>query len=414
MVLEFHKLTGQVDQMGSYLASQEQENHDKIELALSIMEAHAHPDALPYILDRVQQAVARDAGYRGARPLDEPIMDSYMAANLPERATLIATDGSQVYPNEHNAAQYYLINIGTIIVPHGTNQIPEILIEPYLFYDSIYLYQNGEGLITNRVINARRQVYEMSALAEHAWHQREAAEPLITLQDGPLLFVMGREVPERLQLLKLYFSAMDRLAGINAGLAGYTDVPGSTFMVRLLHLLTLEPEHVTRTSLSHSGKLQGLYDRFLYAHLLGPAERSPLFVQMSPQNKEFRNTGGDDLEIAFFYLNVAGPDERPHVVRVDIPMWVTKNRMLISQMQALLYHQCQQITKRYPYVLMRADELATVRSDESRQLDMMIKVAMLRNGLDVADSAKQMSKMIGRAGKSRFDMNRWSGKSKRG
>jgi hypothetical protein len=123
---------------------------------------------------------------------------------------------------------------------------------------------------------------------------------------------------------------------------------------------------------------------------------------MSPQNKEFRKNGGDTHEIVFFYMNVAAPGESSHLARVEIPMWVAKDRELVATLQALIYHQCQQLMTRYPYVLTRADELAVVRSEETRQLNMMIQVAMTRYGLATEESAKQAGKKAARSSKTRF------------
>ena len=48
-------------------------------------------------------------------PLDEPIMAAYDPTPLPPTATVVATDGSQIYPRRHVTPHYYLINIGTIV-----------------------------------------------------------------------------------------------------------------------------------------------------------------------------------------------------------------------------------------------------------------------------------------------------------
>ena len=413
MTLEFQKLTGQIDRMGQYFAEQRDNDNSKIELALQILTAHSPAEYLPYILQRVQDAIDKDAGYRGARPLDEPIGDAYPPASLPRSATVIATDGSQRYPDRHGAVTYYLLNIGTIVVHHGSGQPPEVSSDPYLFFEEEYTRSQDGGAISAVTVNARRTVNEMAALAEYAWRHRGEARPLVALLDGPLLLPpMGMEIPDREQLRILYLSAMTRLLEVKAGLAGYIDKPDSSFVVRLLHLLDVPIEEVSRDNLAFSGRLEGLRDSRVFRRLLLPGERTAIFVQMSPQNKDFRRTGGPDHEIAFFYLNVATPSEPAYVVRVEIPMWVAKDRSLVAEMQALLYHQCQQLTVRYPYILTRADELACVKADESRQLEAMIRVALTRHGLSTLESEKQAGKNAARSAKVRFDVRTKSGKGK--
>lgn len=407
MTLEFHKLTTQIEQMGQSLANQQEDLDSKIALALQIMDAHSDPAFLPHIQQRVQDAVDKDAGYRGARPIDEPIMQTYPAAPLPDSGTIVATDGSQILPQTHGAALYYLLNVGTIIVRHGSGQPPEILSQPYLFYEPEYIYSGERDLISNATVSARRTVAEMEAIAEQGWLQRGEARPLLLLFDGQLLlFPMSVEVPGRDELVMIYLSAMSRLQEIKAGLAGYVDRPRSSILIRLLHLLDTPAEEVTRGSLSTSGRLEGLQDRQVCERLLEPGERTSLFIQMSPQNKEFKKSGGDLLEIVFFYLNTAAPGERPHIARVELPMWVGRDRAMVGELQALIYHQCQQLMTRYPYALTRADELAVVKSEESRQLNLLIQVAMTRFGLDTQDSQKQAGKDAARSKKTRFQVSR--------
>lgn len=405
MTLEFHKLTGQIDQMGAYLASREEDLADKLEIALQIMQSYADEALLPAIQERVADAIRKDAGYRGARPLDEPIMSTYAPAEIPVSATIVATDGSQIPPNPHGAAFYYLLNMGTIVVHHGSGQPPEVICEPSLYYEDEHLRIPDRGPITASTVAARRTAAEMMALSEQAWRQRGEARPLLALLDNPLLLIgMGHEVPEREQLQFNYLSAMTRLLEVNAGLAGYTDRPRSRYVVGLLHLLDLEPEQVVRGALDKDGRLEGLQDTALYRRLLYPGERSALFIQMSPLNKEFKNLAGETHEIAFFYLNTAAAGQAPKLARIEVPMWVAEDKRLVSEIQSLIYHQCQQVASRYPYVLTRAHELALVKHDETQQLNVLIEVALARSGIEAEQSEKQLGKAAVGQRRTRFDV----------
>lgn len=404
MTLEFHKLTAQVERMGALLAHQLDDLDVKSNVAQEMMNAWAGEDQLDEIQRRVAHAISPevDAGYRGARPLDEPIARAHPLLEVPVSSTLIATDGSQILPNRHGPALYYLINTGTIIVHHGTGEPPIVRSEPFLFYEKEYIRSGDRMLISNATVAARRTVAEMSALAENTWYERDGARPLVALMDGPLLFFMGAEVPDKDQLRNVYYSAMKRIMDARGVLAGYIDVPRSRFVVGLLHLLSLAEEDVSRSTLATDGRLEGLNDRWVFERLLGPGERSSLFVQMSPQNRDYRKEAGDSHEICFFYVNVAPPDApKAHVARVEVPMWVADNRPLVAELQALLYQQCGHLVTRYPYALMRADELAVVRGDEEKQLRTMIKVSLTRHGVGAAESEKQQGKDTSRAAKTR-------------
>ena len=404
-MLEFHKLTGQIEHMGQVLADQKEDIAAKIEIALEILQAHGGAEILPYIQERVQDAVDKDAGYRGARPLDEPIDHAYAPAALPPSATIIATDGSQILPRTHGPALYYLLNTGTIIYHHGSGEVPDIVCDPFLFYEREYMITEDRGLVTAAMVGARRTVSEMAALSEQAWLHRGEARPMIALLDNPLLmFGLSREIPDRDALLGIYFSAMSRLMEVHAGLAGYTERPRSRYVTALLHLLDLPEEAVSRSALSTDGRLEGLFDMNIFRHILQPAERSALFVQMSPQNKEFRRVGGESHEIVFFYQNVAAAGEPANIVRIEVPMWVAEDRKLIGEIQSLVYHQSQQLISRYPYVLTRAHELAVVNFEETLQLEAMIRISLTRHGLAGEESEKQLGKDAVSGPRTRFEM----------
>lgn len=412
MTLEFHKLTQQVEQMSQSLVFTEQELEDKATLAREILLQYGDASALPHVYARVEDAITKDAGYRGARPtydseqvdLNEPIATVYPMPVPSQAATLVVTDGSQIFPDYHGPALYYLLNMGTIVLHRASGEPPEVIGEPFLYYDPEYLMNPAQGVISNAAVSARRTVEEMKSLATHMWANRGAARPLLALLDGPLVFFMGIDVPESEFLLKTYFDTMKRIQKTKAALAGYTDRPRSSFVVSMLHLLDIDLDAVSRRALSTNGRLEGLTDIAVFRTMLEPGERTALFVQMSPANKSFKEKGGKDLEIYFFYMNAAAPGERPHLARIEIPRWVADDRELVAEAQALLYDQCQQLTSRYPYLLTRADEVAVVRHEEQRQLEMMIKVALTRQGVDAAESEKQSGKDAARAKKTRHEI----------
>ena len=110
MTLEFHKLTAQIEQMGQALATQKEDLDSKTAIALQIMEAYADPAFLPHIQERVQDAVDKDAGYRGARPLDEPIMQSFPQPSCPNRPQLSPRTVHR-YSRPHTAPPFTIFSI---------------------------------------------------------------------------------------------------------------------------------------------------------------------------------------------------------------------------------------------------------------------------------------------------------------
>jgi len=391
--------------MGRALAARNMTLSERLDAAWERLLAQGDLGA---IHDRIQLARERDVGFRGAAPLGEPINAPYPLPPLPSRATIIAADGSQVYPSIHAAALYYLTNIGVFVYHHGTDDLPEQITEPALFYsESDVRDENGQA-IANAAVNARRSVAELQMLARETWNRRSADSPLLAISDGPLLFWVGKDVPDGKRLEQDYLGALVHLHdthasaastyGQSASLIGYVDRPTSAFVISLLHLLGLEDDNVREAALKNNGELEGLIDQRLMFRLLQPGERSAVMVQQSPQNKRYHDKG-ESYEIAFFYLNV-GHQEGYHLARVEMPMWVARSQPLLDCVHALTFDQCQ-LMWRYPYALTRADELAVIRAAERAQLDDMIEIELRRNEQIVERSEKLESKTV-RHGRTRY------------
>ncbi len=391
--------------MGRALAARNMTLSERLDAAWERLLAQGDLGA---IHDRIQLARERDVGFRGAAPLNEPINAPYPLPPLPSRATIIAADGSQVYPSIHAAALYYLTNIGVFVYHHGTDDLPEQITEPALFYsESDVRDENGQA-IANAAVNARRSVAEVQMLARETWNRRSADSPLLAISDGPLLFWVGKDVPDGKRLEQDYLGALVHLHdthasaastyGQSASLIGYVDRPTSAFVISLLHLLGLEDDNVREAAVKNNGELEGLIDQRLMFRLLQPGERSAVMVQQSPQNKRYHDKG-ESYEIAFFYLNV-GHQEGYHLARVEMPMWVARSQPLLDCVHALTFDQCQ-LMWRYPYALTRADELAVIRAAERAQLDDMIEIELRRNEQLVERSEKLESKTV-RHGRTRY------------
>ena len=406
MTLEFDKVVSQVQRMGQALAARSASMSERLALAWERLSLLGDVEAVQQRIGLVRE---RDAGFRGAALLHEPADRAYPLPPLPSRATILAADGSQVYPNAHAAALYYLINVGVFIYRHGADDLPTPLTEPHLVYTDDMLHDENGHLITNAAVNARRTVQELATLVRVVREQGHGEGPLLALLDGPLLFWAGKDVPDGKQLQTEYLGWLVYLHDLHANgpqgerqpicLAGYVDRPSSAFLIGLLHLMSLAPDDVRETALKTNGDLEGLTDQPLLFKLLKPGERSALLVQQSPQNKRYHDKD-PKYEIACFYLNVSA-NPPYHLARVEVPMWVAREPELVNAVHALIYDQCQ-LMWRYPYALTRADELAVVRNHERVQLNDLIEIELRRHEQMVAQSEKLESKVV-RHGRTRYD-----------
>lgn len=403
MALEFNKLVEQVEKFGRMVGKFDFDVSDRLSVALERLEAASDLDA---VHERIALVRGPDvSGYRGAAPLDppyhEPVNRIGARPPIPDSATIIACDGSQIYPDEKWRLPYYLTNIGIYTYYHGDSRVPTQTTLPKLVFHPDHVRDKSQRVLPSKAVDCLRTVREMEELARSAWELRDDARPLVTLYDNHLLFWVNSDIPGHAELTRRYLSALQALKDTGALLAGYVNQPTrSRLVIRLLHLLSLSDEEVRTTELG-SGDLEGLRDIDLFRAVLEPGERSALMVQNSPRNLAYKQRG-ESYEVAFFYVKVSSGFQ-DEIARVDLPMWVARDKQAVDALHGILLSQCaMQGRNPYPYALTRADELAVVSGQDKRKLEEMIRVAWRQHQPDLDPllfSAKTWGKQLARSPK---------------
>ncbi len=445
MTLEYERLGPELEQMAIAAARLRAVQAERAAQLRQVLARRAADwGAIEAGLARAMAAHGADPKYfRAARPLghDEPLDTPIAAPPPPPRATLIATDGSQILPDRHAPFLYYLINIGAIIYYHGEPAAPGVVSLPSIFYPTIEddLTDDSPGFDKSEVTIARDR-REIETLAALALSMQGQAPRTLALLDQRLLywpFVGERDKTE--EAVFAWTAAMTQIYETGALLAGYIDRPGKASVVTLLQTL-LDDTAVDLRELGRRPAPGELTDADLYATLLGPGERSPVFVDVSPANSRFAEEN-PLIEVCFFYLNpgsrfqvpgsreeeasigpeAAGDSSSPGtwplepgpfplsptlaraIARVDIPRWVAEDPAAVAFVHGLVYDQCK-LVGGYPYVLARADELAVVGRHDEMNLNMMIDGHMQRLGVpEGLLAAKADSKGIARGGRSHHE-----------
>ena len=436
MTLEYERLGPELEQMAIAAARLRAAQAERATQLRAVRDRRASDwAAIEAGLARAMAAHGADPKYfRAARPLghDEPLDVPIPAPPPPPRATLIATDGSQILPDRHAPFLYYLINIGAIIYAHGEPAAPGIVSLPSIFYPTIEddLTDDSPGFNKSEVTIARdrREIETLAALTLSM--QGQPARTLALLDQRLLYWPFVGEQNKTEEAVFAWTAAMTQIYETGALLAGYIDRPGKASVVTLLQTL-LDDETVNLKELGRRPVLGELTDADIYATLLGPGERSPVFVDVSPANSRFAEEN-PLIEVCFFYLNPGSrfqglgargqglgareedsslapnpypltPNLARAIARVDIPRWVAEDPAAVAFVHGLIYDQCQ-LMGDYPYVLARADELAVVGRHDEMNLNAMIDGYMQRLGVpDGLLAAKADSKGIARAGRTRHE-----------
>ncbi|MFW6070265.1 MAG: DNA double-strand break repair nuclease NurA [bacterium] len=404
MTLELEKLTGDIETMARGAYQRRQEENALLEHLLQKLREHR---TAWQKIDRAMTTAVNSVDmkwYRGACPLSdrEPLDAPIPAPAPPPSATLVACDGSQIIPNRHGAYLYSVINVGIIVYYHGEGCAPLQDTRPKLDYPGNG--EDGDAFVDKAaLVSLRRDLAEIETLVQTAGEYQDRDQPVLALLDQRLLYwpVGSSGEDEGQRVLFGWQQAMSQSCEDGCMLAGYIDRPGKRSVITFLNTLDINRPGFDTSRLIHPDYGPGFNDVTLFRRLLTePGQRSCVFVDVSQHNTEFANRDGNN-EVCFFYLN---PSPRGRqIARVDIPRWVADDPQKVELVHSLVYNQCQ-IMGDYPYVLARADELAVVGFRDKESLDIMIENAMQRYGLAARPTAKQGSKNVARAGRTRHGM----------
>jgi len=388
MALEFGKVVAQVEEMGQVLAARAGRQRRALPAARALLHQFAGSQA------ELREVAESEPGKRCrcASPDDELLDAAFPTPSLAECITLVAVDGSQIYPDRHGLAFYYVINVGGIIFRCGSGQAPAVRTQPQLYYSEEQLYPNGYP-ISSDLVSAERDLAEMRMLAEMTLSEPSGGPPRVALADGSLLRWLRRAAipePHQVRILAAHLECLDQLRAGGAAVAGFVSRPQSAEVVALLYLAQLEPDVRESVNGLAETEYRGPTDRALFG-FLKPGERSALFTRGTGENQDFRARGH---AIHSFYLNT-GAD----LARVELPEWVVRSPDRLDWVHAAVYEQCR-FNNGYPYVLTRADETAVILGEEREALEQMIVGAMIRQGLLPPEpSRKAQQKQVARSRK---------------
>lgn len=347
----------------------------------------------------------------------EPLDTHHDLPAMPASFTVIATDGSQIEPDRHSPASFYLINVGGAILTYGPEAKAQLKSIPSLYYrdeDMVIRYGGEEYPVQgNRLDNLRTiaEIAQATTLAAQAGKDNNGI-PVVVLQDNTLiLWVLEESAEKPLQeyFLHRYLAHLEALRSLGVPVAGYLSRPNSRDIVALLRL-ALCPQGTENFSALTSAlpncdacrarhrqiqqqppcdALSQVLDRHLFQSvsgrppLLAPGQRSALFRSSSRVLKKY-----GPHKVYFFYLNTGW-----ELARIEVPEWVAASQEMISLVHAVAYQQAQN-GRGYPTALARAHEQAVITTQERELVEGMVANALLRQGLAIEISEKGRSKQM--------------------
>jgi hypothetical protein len=387
VTLELSGLAEQVRALGQELATREEENANLIAQARQWLTQYA---------DQGESLRHHARDFHAAIPTQEPLDAECPLPVAPECFTFIAADGTEIQPDSHELAYYYLINVGCLVYRHGSGQTPEAYSQPTIGYAEDDIYDRGQ-LVAGNLLDIKRDLAEITTLAE-----RCVAEPhdatTVAVVDGTLIMWTLKDTPQDYQREKAlaYIQQLDRIRNSGALVAAFISRPRRGEVTRLLHLANAGGTAKRASEVPNS--LQHLSDYAVF-EMLPPGARSALFASPSTVNYDYYKDGGHTIH--FFYLNLAAEGSAPAIARIEVPAWIAEDADRLALVHGTIVAQAR-ITGDYPYALVRADELAFISGPEREALEDMVIASLVRAGVRTALSPKKYYKTLTRQGKRKF------------
>ena len=341
--------------------------------------------------------------------LGGPITEACPKPDRPKEITVIAADGSQIFPDRHEVANCFLINIGYVVIHYGTGERPVLNSEPTLFYDEDDLYQEWAGKrspITREIVGVRRNAMELEKVVVLSAQAHAEGRTCVGLTDGTLILWMleGKPYDFRRETLQTTLAGLERLRELRVPIAGYISDPGSADVLNALrvglcpeqppncdkcpwkaaeaqYLLDLDGDSEPPAPIPCE-PIAGVTDDMLYARKLKRGERSGVFRSASKILEDY-----GPHRICFFYVHTGW-----EIGRVEIPEWVAKDRDLLDLVHATVVDQVDK-GRGYPVVLSESHERAIVRGADRDIFFKFLKDSFVKNKVKTEQSLKQLKKM---------------------
>jgi hypothetical protein len=324
--------------------------------------------------------------------ISSPLNLKYSLPPRPSSYTVLASDGSQIFPDRHEALPCFLINIGSVVLQYGADGKAQLKSYPKFFYgdDDRFTIWDGRRIPADSgVISEKRAVMEFEEILR-LLGDCEHNDNVIALCDGTLIFwrLEGAPGDFKGEIMSSFIHVMDRLKSSRVPIAGYISYPGSIDIINALRVGLCPDEISYCAQCPYTGlpelpcaPIQGVTDRILFSRVLEPGERSSLFESSSKILELY-----GEHSVFFFYLNVG-----EEISRVEIPKWVAQDSDLLNLVHTLVFDQAKK-GDGYPAALIEAHEQAVVKAKDRDFFYELVKEALVKSDFKVTLSRKGLSK----------------------
>jgi hypothetical protein len=391
-MLDLTRIAAQISEAGRRTAEQRRRAAEETARAADVAQMGAAEWAV-----QVERLRASRTSWLVAHSEEGSPGQAFPAPPAPASYAVVAADGSQIAPDRHEGVGgCYLMNVGRVLIPYGIGTRPRLDSLPEI------LTFDAEDEEAERVAVAgdalRRFAREMNALAGLIAEAKATGLSALALTDGSLIAWNLEDETGDNAAKQEAFAAL--AATLNAAreahvpLVGYVSSPGSRDVVNGLRVTLCPAEPMDNRRCPHPkdacpcSAIRRATDAGLYARLLKPGERSPVFTARGQETgySKILKLYDPAQWVAFFYLH-AGAE----IARVEFPAWVAENPESVNLVHALCLDQARK-GRGYPVALAEAHEQAVVRGPDREAFLHLLRRAMVQEGTSLAPTRKALAK----------------------
>lgn len=393
-MLDLARVVAQVEAMAVEREAAYPALRSRAEAARRCLEGYASGEALATLVARLRSA---RVPWLAAIPL-EPPLNTFPLPPRPPDYVIAASDGSQIFPDRHEVALCYLINVGTVFIRYGDRPEVDLASHPELFFREEDLYEEDAAgrrrAVEEESVSARRNRAELEALADLVDRAGAAGVPAVALADGTLILwhLWSRPEPVRRQGVAELEALMDLARERRVPVAGYLSAPRAAEVANLARLAACpvpDPDcsgcRYRKQGDPPCEETAGLDDALLVGPLLHGGARSAIFESRSEILERYRS----EHRICFFYV-----DTGIEAARVEVPRWVADDPGLLDLVHAAAVDQARK-GQGYPVALDEAHKQALVTGADRRAFFDLVGRALAGRGMPVGISRKSFAKRGG-------------------
>ena len=324
-------------------------------------------------------------------PTWEGALDESKSVRTPDGPyTVVAVDGSQIYPDRHMAgAQCFLVNRGGVVLRYAQRSSMETFTEPEVFLpDDVAVYKLSDS---QELVDLMREESELACAVDVSMRvQASDGDAPMCLIDGNIIFwhLEGKEPDVKNAFLTAYLQHLSALAEARIPTAGYVSLTKSRELANLIRFyLCPKMQEGKERCLCREGECpSAAIDKLIDGHVVGfyvpEGHRTGLFQSRS----KIVDSYPPHLKPWFFYLNVG-----KEIARIEVPAWIAGDVGMVDRVAGVAFDQSEK-GRGYPVALAEAHEQAVVKGPDREFFYHLIRKVGLEQSKQLLASQKSMKK----------------------